>query len=296
MPLTLLETKFERLSNGKRLRVARLGTGSPVVLLHGYPENLQVWSRLAPLLAERYEVIAFDWPGQGYSEEWAGGATPQLLAKRLLVILEELKIEQPTLIGMDMGGQPALMFAAIFPESIARLVVMNSLVFGDEPTSWEIHLLRKFGFNRFALRYLPEIIFRRAEATFLPHGVKLDEAIRADFWTAFSQAGVRRSLSKMCAGYQGTLPLLPSFYEKITCPTLVLWAENDKHFPLSQAKRLHTTIPSSKLRVIQGGTHWMALVLAEEVAESIGEDLAPNKPRQNVDLNPVHRERIPDGF
>lgn len=58
------------LSNGKQLRIARFGHGPPIVFLHGYPENLQIWSRLAPLLADRFEVIAFDWPGMGYSDEW----------------------------------------------------------------------------------------------------------------------------------------------------------------------------------------------------------------------------------
>ena len=71
----LLATDRLRLSNGKHLRIARLGHGPPIVFLHGYPENLQVWSRVAPLLADRFEVIAFDWPGMGYSDEWSGGAT-----------------------------------------------------------------------------------------------------------------------------------------------------------------------------------------------------------------------------
>ena len=269
MPTSLLPTKFERLRNGKRLRVARLGSGPPLVLLHGYPENLQVFSRLAPRLARHFEVIAFDWPGQGFSDEWPGGATPQLLAKRLLILFNELQIPRPTIVGMDMGGQPALAFAAMFPDSIQRLIVMNSLVFGDEATSWEIDLLRKFGFNRFVLRYVAGVIFLRAESTFLPSGEKLDAELRADFWSAFRQTDVRHFISKMCAGYQGTLPGLPEFYEKIQCPTLVLWAEFDKHFPISQAKRLQATLRTSELTVIPGGTHWMVLTRAEEIAKSI---------------------------
>ena len=221
------------------------------------------------LLAARFEVLAFDWPGMGYSDEWPGGATPQLMAKRLLAILDELRIEKPIVVGLDMGGQPAVVFAAAYPERIERLVVMNSLVFGNERTSWEIRWLRKFGFNRFALRYLPGIIFRRAESTFLPRGTALDRAMRDDFWTAFQQPQVRRFVSKMCAGYQGTLPQLPALYRQITCRTLVLWAEHDKHFPLVQARRLHETIRSSDLSVVAGGTHWMALWRATEVAEQI---------------------------
>ncbi len=269
MNASLLNTSFRTLSNGKQLRFVQLGAGPPLVLLHGYPENLQVWQHLAPQLATQFQVLAFDWPGMGYSEEWPGGATPQLMARRLLTILDALNISQATLVGMDMGGQPALAFAAAYPTRISRLVVMNSLVFGDAATSWEIRWLRKFGFNRFALRYFPGIIFRRAETTFLPRGERLDSATRQDFWEAFRQESVRRFVSKMCAGYQGMLPQLPALYEQIACPTTVLWAENDKHFPLVQAECLQQAIRGSELRVISGGTHWMVLNRASEVADMI---------------------------
>jgi pimeloyl-ACP methyl ester carboxylesterase len=265
MEMRLLRTYIVTLKNDKRLRVARLGSGPPIVLLHGYPENLQIWNRLAPPLAERFEVVAFDWPGQGYSDEWPGGASPELLAERLRLILDELHIQKPVLVGMDMGGQPALAFAARFPEQISHLVVMNSLVFGDEKTSWEISLLRRFGFNRFALKYLPQIIFWRAQATFLPKGKRLDVELRRDFWEAF----------------QGTLARLPKLYEKITCPTLVLWGECDKHFPPVQAERLQRTIPGSQMHLIPGGTHWMVLEQEHEIAAMISRFIARSSAANN---------------
>src|SRR5262245_53713529 len=70
----MLATALEVLANGKRLRTARLGSGAPLVLLHGYPDNLQLFSRLAPALAAGCDVRAFDWPGMGASDEWPGGA------------------------------------------------------------------------------------------------------------------------------------------------------------------------------------------------------------------------------
>ena len=266
---SLLKTEYLLLSNGKHLRIARLGNGPPIVLLHGYPENLQVWSKLAPLLAPHFEVIAFDWPGMGYSEEWPGGATPNLQAKRLLMILDELRLSQPTILGLDMGGQPALVFAALYPNRIKQLAVMNSLVFGDEKTSWEIRWLRKFGFNRFALRRLPGIIFRRAEHTFLPRGVRLDQDLRNDLWAAFNSLAVRRFISKMCAGFQGTLDQLPELYPMIECPTLILWAELDRHFPLIQGTRLHQAITGSTFRIVSGATHWMPLTHPRQVADML---------------------------
>lgn len=265
----LLKTENLLLSNGRHLRISRLGNGPPIVLLHGYPENLQVWSKLAPLLAIHFEVIAFDWPGMGYSEEWPGGATPNLQAKRLLMILDELRLSNPTILGLDMGGQPALVFAALHPDRIKQLAVMNSLVFGDEKTSWEIRWLRKFGFNRFALRRLPGIIFRRAEHTFLPRGVRLDQDLRNDLWAAFNSLAVRRFISKMCAGFQGTLDRLPELYPMIECPTLILWAELDRHFPLIQGTRLHQAITGSTFRIVSGAAHWMPLTHPRQVADII---------------------------
>lgn len=267
--LSVLQTTTELLQNGMRLRLATLGSGPPMVMLHGYPENLQIWCRLASLLATEFKVIALDWPGMGYSDAWPGGATPIIMAKRLLAILNKWSVDKSTIIAMDMGGQAALAFAAEYPDRVERLVVMNSLVFGDTKTSWEIRLLRKFRFNRFALQYLPGLIFRRAEATFLRRGIRLDPAMRSDFRTAFFAKDVRRFVSKMCAAYEGTLDQLPELYERIDCPTLVLWAERDKHFPLVQAERLCQSIPDAQLDVVSGGTHWMVLTHAEELARRI---------------------------
>ena len=75
----MLATTIET-HGGRELRVARSGSGRPVILLHGYPDNLQVWSELAPRLAERCEVIAFDWPGWDTAKH--GAAERRLLILR----------------------------------------------------------------------------------------------------------------------------------------------------------------------------------------------------------------------
>ena len=265
----MLQTKLEPLTSGRHLRIARLGSGPPVIFLHGYPDNLQIWSELAMRLADHFEVIAFDWPGMGYSDAWSGGTTPFHMADRLRVILDELAIERANLVGMDMGGQPALVFAAQHPERVHHLVVMNSLVLWDEKTSWEIQLLRKYGWNRFIIRNFPRLVFKRAEMTFLPRGMKLPFELRADLWRSFSQSEVRSFIARLCAGYQGTLERLPELYKTITCPTLVLWGEHDQHFPPEHSRRLHEAIQGSSLQIIPGGEHWMAWYLADAVAESI---------------------------
>jgi len=256
--------------DGHCVRVARLGAGPPLVLLHGYPENLQIWSGVAPQLAERFAVTAFDWPGMGFSDAWPGGKTPAHMADRLLRLLDAWQIERAIIVGMDMGGQPALSFAARHATRITRLVVMNSLVLWDEPTSWEIRVLRRFRWNQLILRRLPWVVFHRAEATFLPRGTRLPAALRADFWESFRRFAVRDHIARTCGGYQASLPRLPALYPRIRCPALVLWGERDRHFPLQHAARLHAAIEGSRLEVLPGGEHWMAWHAADEVAPRIG--------------------------
>jgi pimeloyl-ACP methyl ester carboxylesterase len=264
----MLATSLET-HGGRKLRVARMGSGLPVILLHGYPDNLQVWSELAPRLAKHCEVIAFDWPGMGYSEAWSGGATPFDFARRLLTLMDAWKIERAAIIGHDMGGQPALAFAAEHPERIGHLVVMNSLVIWDEKTSWEIALLRKFGWNRILLERMPRAVFFRALRTFLPPSYKLSPALRSDLWESFQRPEVRRFVVRMCAGYQGTLPRLKQLYPSIKTPALFLWAEHDKHFPAAHGRRLAEIVPGAKFEEISKAGHWMALNHAEEVSPRI---------------------------
>jgi pimeloyl-ACP methyl ester carboxylesterase len=254
---------------GRQLRVARVGSGPQVILLHGYPDNLQVWSELAPRLAARFEVLAFDWPGMGYSEAWTGGATPFDFARRLRTLMDDWSIERAVIIGHDMGGQPALAFAAEYASRISQIVVMTSLVIWDEKTSWEIALLRKFGWNRVLLERLPRAVFFRAIRTFLPRGYKLSPELRSDLWGSFERPEVRKFVVRMCAGYQGTLPRLKQLYPSVRTPALFLWAERDKHFPVGHARKLAEMVPGAELEEIPRAGHWMALNLAEVVSSRI---------------------------
>lgn len=274
----MLKTKLEVLSNGYRVRVARLGAAHvkrpPLVFLHGYPDNLQIWSELAARLSNAFQVIAFDWPGMGYSDDWKdgkGSITPFLMAERLLALLDDWGIERATVIGFDVGGQPALDFGSKYPERVERLVVMNCLAFPDEKTSWEISVLRKLKLNRTLLGMFPGIIFKRVEHTFLPIGMRLPPELREDMWGAFRQSAVREFITRLSEGYQVALPELPDMYRTITCPTLLLWGGEDKHFPPVHGKRLHDSIEGSHLQIISAGQHWMPWYLGAEVARRVGD-------------------------
>ncbi|MEO7096379.1 MAG: alpha/beta fold hydrolase, partial [Polyangiales bacterium] len=94
----MLTTTFETFSSGAKMRIARLAADGndparpTIVLLHGYPDNLQIFGELAPLLAQSMHVVALDWPGMGESDVWKGGATPSAMAERLAAILDHLGV------------------------------------------------------------------------------------------------------------------------------------------------------------------------------------------------------------
>ena len=274
----MLATTIER-HLGKRVRVARLGSGVPIILLHGYPDNLQIWSELAPRLATQFEVIAFDWPGMGNSEVWPGGATPFDMAKRLLALMDDWGVRQAAIVGHDMGGQPALAFAARHPKRVSHLVVMNSLVIWDEKTSWEINLLRRFGWNRVLLERLPRAVFFRAIRTFLPRSYRLPQELRDDLWECFQQREVRHFVVRLCAGYQGSLPKLQQSYPAIKASSLFLWAGRDKHFPVAHGRQLGALVPKAQVDEIPEAEHWMALYLAEQVSARISRFLGTSDTR-----------------
>jgi pimeloyl-ACP methyl ester carboxylesterase len=264
----MLATTLEATPQG-RVRVARVGQGPPVVFLHGYPDNLQIWSAAAARLAARFDVFAFDWPGLGESEAWPGEATPEGQAERLAALLDHWRLPRAAVVGADMGGQAALAFAALYPQRVTRLAVMNTLAFGDGPTSWEIAVLRRLPLNGLLLRGLPGAVFHRAVGTSLPRGTALPGELTRDFWTSFQRPEVRRFLARLCAGYERALPALPALYARIACPTLILWGGRDRHFPPAQGERLAASVPGARLALLEDGSHWMMWHRAEAVADHL---------------------------
>jgi len=264
----MLDAVLEPTPRG-RVRVARLGAGPAVLLLHGYPETLQIWSRVAPRLARRFEVFAFDWPGLGRSDPWEGGATPAHFADRLRDLMDHWRLGRAHVVGLDMGGQPALVCAARHPARVATVVALNSLVLWDEATSWEIRVLRKMKWNHLLLRRFPGLVFARAVRTFLPRGEGLTPEAREDFWSAFREPRVRRLLIRMCAGWQATLPALPEDYARIRAPALALWGEAERHFPPEHGRRLSRIVPGAELALVPGAGHWMPWHRAGEVAAAL---------------------------
>lgn len=236
-------------------------------MLHGYPDNLQIWYKIAPHLASQFYVFGFDWPGMGDSEVWEGGATPLILAKRLKKIIDHFNLTRITILAQDMGGQAGLVFASTYPSDTKSIYVMNSLLMWNEKTSWEIQLLRKFRFNQFVLLNLPYIVFQKARRSFTDQPKnEIGKELENDLWWHFKKKEVRRYIVRMCAGYDAQLEKLPVYYQKIRCPVTLIWAEKGKHFSVNHAYVFKEWCPNTEIHVIKNAQHWMVLSQSEEIS------------------------------
>jgi pimeloyl-ACP methyl ester carboxylesterase len=103
-----------------------IGTGTAVVLLHGFIENKTMWKDLAPKLAEKNRVISIDLLGHGDSDCLGYVHSMEENAEIVKAVLSNLKIRKTIIIGHSMGGYVALAFAELYPQFIKGLVLLNS--------------------------------------------------------------------------------------------------------------------------------------------------------------------------
>jgi 3-oxoadipate enol-lactonase len=101
------------------------GAGDPLVLVHGAGTSSAIWHRAAPLLAERFRVVAPDVPGYGGSPAAGPGFALEEVTDRLVDGLADAEVPAPyDLVGHSMGGALAILLAARHPERVRRLVLV----------------------------------------------------------------------------------------------------------------------------------------------------------------------------
>lgn len=116
--------------------LAYTDSGSPgpvVVLLHGWPQDHREWGQVAPALSAQYRVVTLDLPGVGQSQPWQGGYSKDQMAESVHELLTELGIRQAALVGHDIGGMLAHVYARKYPRETTRLVIVDVPLPGISP-------------------------------------------------------------------------------------------------------------------------------------------------------------------
>ena len=115
-------------------------TDPPLVLIHGLASTLRIWDYVAPILAQRYFVLAYDQRGHALSGKPANGYDLPTMLADLVGFMDSLHIENPVVVGHSWGANLALAYAASYPGQCAGLALIDGGIydFQDVPgTTWE---------------------------------------------------------------------------------------------------------------------------------------------------------------
>jgi pimeloyl-ACP methyl ester carboxylesterase len=116
--------------DGGTVSVTVGGSGPPVVLLHGYAETSRMWKPLANVLAPRFTVIAPDLPGIGDSSIPKTGIDMKTSAERVHAAVRSLGFQKARVVGHDIGLMVAYAYAAMYPQEVEKLVLMDAFLPG----------------------------------------------------------------------------------------------------------------------------------------------------------------------
>jgi len=261
------------LAAGRLTNVHDLGSGAPVLLIHGSGPGVTAWANwrlVMPALAESRRVIAPDMAGFGYTErrpdddysmdDWVSHAVG---------VLDALGIERTDLVGNSFGGAIALALAIRHPERVRRLVLMGSVgvkfeitpaldaVWGYQPSLEAMRgLLDLFAYDRGLVN--DDLARLRYEASVRPG---FHESFAAMF-----PAPRQRWVDAM-ASAEADIRALPH-------QTLVIHGREDKVIPLLTSQTLSTWIPRAQLHVFGQCGHWTQIEHAGRFARLVTDFLS----------------------
>jgi pimeloyl-ACP methyl ester carboxylesterase len=252
---------------------------APVVLLpHGYPCSSYEFRNYMPALADRWRLLAPDFPGCGYSD------TPEAFpydfdgyAEFLGRFVDRLTPQRFALYLHDFGSQIGLRLAMRRPERIAALIIQNGDIYEDQ-------LGPKYaGLKEFWHDPTPEGRSRLAEAV-SEEGFREEflndvrpaqaERIPPDLWKLHwaLMTPERRDIAvDVIAGLKENLTWFPryqAYLRERQPPTLILWGPQDGYMPEGAARAYLRDLPDAELHMLDGG-HWLLETnLGEAVARS----------------------------
>ncbi|WP_428267287.1 alpha/beta fold hydrolase [Haliangium sp.] len=296
--------------NDARLPYWRVGRGPDLLFIHGWPLSSLTFRQVVPILAEQFTCHLIDLPGAGQSR-WTD-ATPISLtghAQTVAAVIEQLGLEHVTLIAHDSGATIARLVAAEQPGRIAGLVLGNTEIPGHRP--WQVRLYQlltalPLGARIFAA-FLSIGFLRRSS---LAMGGSFADVHRFDREVYET---LLRPLVEDRRARDGQLRLLRGFdwsvvdglahtHRQIVAPTLFIWGERDRFFPLAHARpmvgqfageaRLEV-VPGAKLMVHEEFPQRFAALTAEHVL-SLGQAAVTVRRRRSVGGPDSEREPARD--
>jgi pimeloyl-ACP methyl ester carboxylesterase len=258
------------------IRYRDVGSGEPIVLVHGLLTNGELWREVAPRLAKDFRVIAPDWPlgSQELALEEPADMSPPALAQLVADFLAALELENVTLVGNDTGGAICQLVAVHHPERLGRLVLTPCDAYEHFPPA-AFKPLQLLGQRPSALVLIGHLLrFAFARRTPLAYGwlMKRQDDALTGTWVepTRTDAAVRRQTAAILAGMdpRHTLGAAARFGE-LHKPVLIAWASQDRFFKLADAERLARDLPDARLERIDDSYTFVSIDQPQRTAELI---------------------------
>jgi len=252
------------LVNRRRIHYVDIGSGPPVLLVHGLGGCWQWWLKNLPGLATHARVIAVDLAGFGDSERAIADDAYAGQVDMLAGLLDVLGIECAIVVGHSMGGLVAVKMAAEYPDRVRGLALVSA---GGAPLG-SVHLtLLTTAFRLFAAVFsipgLPAAIarHRRLRRGFLSAGfsdpASVPPQMAVEILPRMRAPGFMPAVKGAARGLSGTNPA------DVRCPCQLVWGAKDPVLPLSVAFDLVATLPDARLCIFDDVAH-CAMIEAPE--------------------------------
>lgn len=250
--------------HGHRVIYRIVGSGPPVVLIHGMVNSSRHWESVALKLADSYTVIAPDLIGHGDSATPRGDYSLGAHAASIRDLLTAIGVERATILGHSLGGGVAMQFFYQFPQRTERLVLVSSGGLGHEVSP----LLRGAAIpgaaKLLALATRPRLlavllnVSGRLQERGSRKGPYLRAVVRA--LQPLGKPGAREAFLQTLRSVIDVRGQRVSARDRLyllsEMPTLIVWGERDNTIPLSHGRRTHEAAPGSRFEVLPRAAHF----------------------------------------
>ena len=255
-----------------------------LLLLHGLPTSSRMFRNLIPALADRFHLIAPDYPGFGHSSFPAPDAFEYSFAKLTEVVegfIEALGLERFSLYVQDYGAPIGLRIASRRPERVQAIITQsgNAYLEGFTAQAWEpLYAFWKDASpeNEAAVR---ELLEPEGNVWQWTHGTRVPEHIDPDLpaldTLGFDRPGNRDAQVSLFYDYRNNLdeyPRFQAYFRAHQPPTLVTWGKNDEIFGPDGARAYLKDLPDAELHLLDTG-HFALEEEGEFIADRIREFL-----------------------